>query len=266
VFVDPANLITYLALGAGAGVIAGLLGVGGGLIIVPVLALVFHGARMPESVIMHLAIGTSLATIVMTSSASVFTHHRHGTVMWRVFVWIAPGIILGAMLGSGLAARLHSDNLKLIFGIFELVIALQLLLDVKPRASRRLAGPTGLGAAGGVIGFISALLGIGGGTMTVPFLVWCNVSIHQAVGTSAAVGLSIALAGALGYVVTGLNDAAVPAHSLGYVYWPALLCIAAASLLAAPLGATLAYHLPTTVLKRLFALLLAGLGIWMLRG
>lgn len=260
------TLFVYLGLGAGAGVIAGLLGVGGGLIIVPVLALVFRYAHMPAAVIMHLAIGTSLATIVLTSLASVITHHRHGAVDWPVVGWISPGIVVGALLGAWLAAGLHSDGLKLIFAIFEIVIALQMAVGARPPSSYHLPSAAGLSAAGGVIGLISALLGIGGGSMTVPFLVWCNVSIRRAVATSAAVGLPIAVSGTLGYIVNGWNDAQLPAHSLGYMYWPALLCIAAASLIAAPLGATLAHRLPTAGLKRLFAVLLLSLGGWMLLG
>ena len=263
---DLATLGIYLTLGAGVGLLAGLLGVGGGLIIVPVLVMEFHAAHVPAHVIMHLAIGTSLATIVLTSSASVYTHHRHRAVLWPVVAWITPGIVVGALLSSWFASLMHSDGLKIIFGIFEILIALQMVIGIRPPPSRTLPGAVGLSATGGVIGAVAALLGIGGGAMTVPFLTWCNVSIRQAVATSAATGLPIAVSGTLGYILTGLHEPLLPENSLGFVYWPALLCIAAASLLAAPLGATLAHRLPTAGLKRIFALLLTVLGGWMLLG
>lgn len=263
---ELATLAIYLSLGAVAGVLAGLLGVGGGLIIVPVLALVFRAAHMAPDVIMHLAIGTSLATIVLTASASVYAHQRHGAVLWPVVRWITPGIIAGAFFGAWIAAQLHSSGLKLIFGVFEILIALQIAIGKRPPPNHHLPAAAGLTGVGSVIGVISALLGIGGGSMTVPFLVWCNVSIQQAVATSAAVGMPIALTGSIGYLMMGLSDSHLPHNSLGYIYWPALLCIAIASLLAAPLGASLAHRLPTVGLKRLFALLLVCLGVWMLFG
>lgn len=259
-------LFAYLILGAFAGTVAGLLGVGGGLIIVPVLAYIFaHHGIAPEH-LMHLAIGTSLATIVFTSLSSVRAHHRRGAVRWRLFARITPGIIVGALVGSVVADRLPSGYLKIVFGVFELAVAAQMALAARPSPSRQLPGWRGMSGAGGIIGAVSAVVGIGGGTMTVPFLAWCNVPMRQAVATSAAVGLPIAVAGAVGFAANGWHQAGLPAGSVGYVYLPALGGVALASVLFAPLGARLAHTLPAAALKRVFAAFLVLLGLRMLLG
>lgn len=258
--------IAYAGLGATAGVLAGLFGVGGGLVIVPVLALLFSRAAIAPEVIMHLAIGTSLATIVFTSISSVYAHHRRGAVRWPVVLRLAPGIILGAWLGAALADLLPSESLRIIFGVFELLVAVQLGLNLRASPHRSLPEWPGMGLVGGAIGSISAVVGIGGGTMTVPFLQWCNVPMRQAVATSAACGLPIALAGALGFVISGWSNNSLPALSSGYLYWPAFTGIVLASVTFAPLGARLAHTLPAAQLKRLFALFLAFLGLRMLLG
>jgi len=258
------TLLLYLTLGAFAGVMAGLLGVGGGLIIVPVLAWIFHHQHISDAVIMHLAIGTSLATIVVTSISSVRAHHRHGAVLWPVFWRLTPGIIVGAWVGAAIADALPSAVLSKVFAIFVLTVAAQMGFGAKPAPHRELPGTVGMTAVGGIIGTVSAIVGIGGGSLTVPFLTWCNTVIRQAVATSAACGLPIALAGAFGFVVTGLNAAGLPAWSLGYVYGPALLGITVTSTLSAPLGARLAHTLPTEMLKKVFAVFLAIIGARML--
>jgi len=256
--------LAYAALGAFAGTLAGLFGVGGGLVIVPVLVWLFLQAGIHSEVIMHLAIGTSLATIVFTSISSVYAHHRRGAVQWRAVAQLTPGIVLGAWLGAVIADSLPSGNLRLVFGVFELLVATQMGLALKVSPHRTLPGKVGMGVAGGVIGTISAVVGIGGGTMTVPFLQWCNIEMRQAVATSAACGLPIAVAGALGFVVSGWNEQHLPVWSSGYLYWPAFVGIVVASVLFAPLGARLAHSLPAAQLKRYFALFLAFLGIRML--
>lgn len=256
--------LAYAGLGAFAGVLAGLLGVGGGLIIVPVLAMLFLQAGVSPSVIMHLAVGTSLATIVFTSLSSVWAHHRHGAVRWEVFLALLPGIILGAGLGALMADWLPSDNLQVVFGLFELTVAMQMGLNLRASPHRALPGRLGMGIAGGVIGTVSALVGVGGGTMTVPFLQWCNLPMRQAVATSAACGLPIAVAGGIGFVATGWGEALLPKSSSGYLYWPAFLGIVSASVLFAPLGARLAHRIPAPVLKRFFALFLLLLALRML--
>lgn len=260
------TLLLYLALGAFAGLMAGLLGVGGGLIIVPVLAGIFQHQQMSAAVIMHLAIGTSLATIVVTSVSSVRAHHQRGAVLWPVVWRLTPGIVIGAWLGAVVADALPSAVLSKIFAVFVLVVAAQMAFGAKPAPHRELPGAPGMLATGGVIGAVSAIVGIGGGSLTVPFLTWCNTPMRQAVATSAACGLPIALAGTIGFIVTGLNAAELPAWSLGYVYGPALVGVAFASMLSAPLGAKLAHTLPAEVLKKVFAVFLMLIGVKMLLG
>jgi len=260
------ELLIYLALGATAGLLAGLFGVGGGLIIVPVLAWVFIGQGMDTSVIMHLAIGTSLASIWLTSIMSIRAHHRRGAVSWSLVKKLVVGIVLGALLGAVIAEQLPTPALKRIFGVFELLVAAQMLLVSRYKAHFNLPGRMGFTLAGTVIGIVSAIIGIGGGTLTVPFLIWCRVPMIQAVATSAACGLPIAIAGAFGFIVTGWNVEQLPAWSTGYLYWPAWLGIVLASSITAGLGARLAHKLPAARLRQLFALLLMGLGIKMLVG
>lgn len=253
----------YLLLGALAGVLAGLLGVGGGLIIVPVLVYVFTRQQLDPAVLVHLAVGTSLATIVFTSLASVRAHQRRRAVHWAVFWQLAPGIVVGAFLGSLIAEWMPAPVLRRFFAGFEWLVATQLLLGFRPQAGRRLPGQPGLLGVGGVIGCVSAIVGIGGGTLTVPFLIWCNLRMQDAVATSSASGLPIAIAGAGGFILTGWAVPALPSASLGYVYLPAFLGIVLASVLFAPLGAWLAHRLPGRALQRVFAIFLYGLGLYM---
>lgn len=259
-------LLLYLAVGAFAGLIAGLFGVGGGLVIVPVLVFVFKSQAVSGEVLVHLAIGTSLATIVFTSVSSVYAHHRRGAVRWDLFRQLAPGIVIGALAGALLAGALPTKVLRSLFGVFELAVATYLWWNRQPAPHRSLPGAAGMGVAGGVVGTVSSILGIGGGTLTVPFLVWCNVPLRTAVATSAACGLPIAVAGATGFVVTGWNAPGLPAEASGYLHWPAFAGIVVASMAFAPLGAKLAHTLPVADLRRYFALFLAVLGVRMLIG
>ena len=256
-------ILIYLAAGAVAGLIAGLFGVGGGLIIVPVLVYVFTGQGIEQNVLVHLAIGTSLATIVFTSISSVRSHHKRGAVRWDLFWQLTPAIVLGALLGSALADWMPASLLGRVFAVFEWLVALQLLLNFKPRPGRTVPGRFGMSLVGAGIGSISSVVGVGGGTMTVPFLVWSNVSVHQAVGTSSASGIPIAVAGAVGFIVMGWGATDSLSWSLGYLYLPAFLGIVAASILFAPIGARIAHRLPGDKLKRLFGLFLLGLGFYM---
>ncbi|MGG2398105.1 sulfite exporter TauE/SafE family protein [Pseudomonas sp. SH1-B] len=255
------ELLLYLVLGAAAGVLAGLFGVGGGLIIVPVLVFSFASQGMAPEILTHLAVGTSLATIVFTSINSLLAHHRMGAVRWSLFRWLTGGILLGAALGALTAALIQGPMLQKIIGTFAIVIAVQMMLDLKPKASRGVPGKPTLTVAGGVIGWASAIFGIGGGSLTVPFLVWRSVPMQQAVATSAACGLPIALAGALSFVYTGWNNPDLPQWSVGFVYLPALLGIAVTSMFFARFGARLAHRLSPRLLKRLFALLLLSVGL-----
>jgi uncharacterized membrane protein YfcA len=257
-------IFAYCLLGVFAGTMAGLLGVGGGLIIVPALIIIWQSTAVGGVYEMQLAIGTSLATIVLTSIASVRAHHQRGNVQWNTVWRLTPGVVLGAWLGAAMATQMSGDSLKSIFGVFELLVAAQMAFGIRPAPHRGLPGKTGMALAGSGIGAISAIIGIGGGTMTVPFLTWCNVTIHKAVGTSAACGLPIAIGGAISYLVLGWGNVALPSWSAGFIYGPALVGIAVTSMLFAPLGAALAHRLSTVVLKRSFAGFLALLGLWML--
>ena len=250
----------YLLLGSLAGVLAGLFGVGGGIIIVPVLVFSFTAQGFAPEVLTHLAVGTSLATIVFTSINSIREHHRRGAVQWPLFRWLAPGILAGAAVGGATAALINGPILQKIIGVFAICVAIQLALNLTPKNPRPLPGKPELIAAGGVIGWASAIFGIGCGSVTVPFLVWRSVPMQQAVATSAACGFPIAFAGALVFIATGWHDTQVPEWSLGFVYLPALLGIAITSVFFARFGAKLAHKLSPVLLKRLFALLLVVVG------
>jgi uncharacterized protein len=221
---------------------------------------------VPSQHLMHLALGTSLASIIFTSVSSFWAHHKRGAVNWLVVRRIVLGILLGTFLGSCLASRMSTGLLKGIFVVFLYYMGFQMLADVKPKATRTLPGPLGMFSVGNGIGAVSSLVGIGGGSLSVPFMVWCNMTVHEAIGTSAAIGFPIAIAGTLGYIVNGLNMPELPAFSLGYVYLPALLGIVGASVFTAPLGVRLAHSLPVGKLKRVFALILFVMGTKMLIG
>ena len=253
-------LVIYLLVGAIAGLIAGLFGVGGGLIIVPVLVFLFSRQGMDPTILVHLAVGTSLASIIFTSISSVRAHHKRGAVRWDLFWKLTPGIIIGAWVGAVVADWMPSLVLRRFFAVFEWIVAIQLLLNTRTNPHREVPGRIGLFTAGNIIGAISSIVGIGGGTMTVPFLVWCNVAMKKAVATSSACGLPIAVAGAVGFVLTGWASTQGLAWSLGYLYLPALVGIVASSIVFAPLGARLAHSLPAGKLKRLFGVFLLVLG------
>lgn len=258
------DFLLYFIAGAGAGILSGLLGVGGGTIIVPILVFIFTSLAFPAQHIMHLALGTSLATIIVTSISSARAHHRKQNVHWPVVMLITPGIVLGTLVGAWLAGQMDTFLLKCIFAVFVLLIATQILLNFTPPAHRQLPGKIGILTMGTVIGVISSLVGIGGGSLSVPFLIYCNFNARYAIGTSSAIGLPIAVAGTIGFIVAGLSAENLPELSLGYIYLPALLGIAVASMLTAPIGAHLAHRLPVSMLKKLFALLLYIVGLKML--
>ena len=254
----------YLALGAVAGLLAGLLGVGGGLIIVPILAALFVQQGVSGDIIMHLALGTSLASIVFTSLSSIRAHQQHGAILWPAFRQLTPGILIGAACGGWLAGIMSTAWLKPLFAVFELAVGLHMLSSLKPQAQRNLPGPIQMSSAGGVIGAVSSLVGIGGGTLTVPYLIWHSVNLRQAIATSSACGFPIAVAGSLSFIVNGWYNTLLPTHSLGYVHLPALIGIAISSVLLAPLGARLTHRLPVAVLKKLFGGLLILLAVKLL--
>jgi len=246
-------LIAYLLLGALVGIFAGLLGVGGGGIMVPLLTAMFAAQGVGSEHLVHLALGTSMAAIVLTSISSLRAHHAHGAVRWDIVRAIAPGVLLGTFAGTFVASRVPTQPLAIFFACFMAYVSLQMILNVKPKPSRNLPGAAGMAGVGTGIGIISALVAIGGGSLSVPFMTWCNVKMQNAIGTSAAIGLPIALAGALGYLINGWGSAGLPDWSFGYVYLPAFLLISSVSFLTAPLGARLAHRLPVATLKKIFA-------------
>lgn len=245
-------LAVYAVSGAFVGVLAGLLGVGGGIVIVPLLNAVFAWQGYAPEVIQHLAVGTSMATIVFTSISSFRSHNKRGGVRWDIWTRITPGIVCGTLGGSYIAAGLSTEFLKVFFVVFLFIVGTQMLLDLKPKPSRQIPGTVGTSTVGLGIGLISSFVGIGGGTMSVPFMTTCNVQVKDAVGTSAAIGLPIALSGAIGYVLSGWSAPDLPALSLGFVSLPALVGLVIPSMLTAPLGVRLAHSLPAAKLKRFF--------------
>jgi uncharacterized membrane protein YfcA len=257
-------LVAYLALGAFVGFFAGLLGVGGGGIMVPILTTLFAAQGVPREHLVHLALGTSMAAIVVTSIASLRAHHKHGAVRWDIVRGVAPGVLLGTFGGTFIASRVPTTPLAIFFGCFMAYVALQMILNVKPKPSRELPGTVGLAGVGGAIGVISALVAIGGGSLSVPFMTWCNVKMQNAIGTSAAIGLPIAVAGAVGYLINGWGSGGLPEWSAGYVYLPALVLLSALSSFTAPVGARLAHKLPVATLKKIFAAVLVLLSTKML--
>ena len=251
-------------MGAVTGYLAGLLGIGGGMIQVPFLStlLVQHGMR--SEMALKTAIATAMATIAFTSLSSVRAHHARGAVRWDIARAMAPGILVGGLLsGAGLFALIKGPALGIVFALFIGYSATQMLLDRKPRAARPLPGPWGLGAVGTGIGALSSLVGAGGAFLSVPFMTWCNVPIHHAVGTAAALGFPIALASTLGYVIGGWSLPPALPGSVGYLYLPALAVVAVASVLVAPLGARTAHATDVRSFKRLFAVLLYGVAGYM---
>jgi uncharacterized protein len=250
------ELLAYLAIGAASGLLAGLFGVGGGVVVVPALILLFAQIGMGSEWIPHMAVGTSLAAIIGTGAASTFAHYRRGAVRWDLVARLAPGIVLGAWSGAAVAALIPELWLTRIFAGFLTYVGLRMLITRKIRRETALPGPGGMWLAGSGIGALSALVGIGGGTLTVPFLSNRGLDMRKAVGTSAACGLPIAIAGAIGFMVAGWGREGLPDASTGFVYWPAVGAILLASMPAAPLGAHLAHRLPVALLKRLFGIFL----------
>lgn len=258
-------LIAELALmGACAGFLAGLLGIGGGMIMVPFMTIILEAKGFPAEYVVKMAVATSLATICFTSLSSVRSHHQHGAVLWPVARVLAPGILVGALIGAQIAAALPTRVLGLVFSLFIAYSATQMILDRKPKPSRTLPGGWGMFGMGNVIGLLSSVVGAGGAFVSVPFMTWCNVKIHQAVATSAALGFPIALAGTLGYIWAGRGLPDMPPGAFGYLYLPGLLVIATTSILTAPLGARTAHRMDIRPLKRAFGVVLYLLAAYFL--
>ena len=262
---EPLLLAELAVLGLCTGFLAGLLGIGGGMIMVPFLTYMLGARGVSPDLAVKMAIATSMATIIFTSVSSVRAHHKKKAVRWDLVKGLAPGIVVGSLLGSlAIFAFVKGTYLALFFAAFVGFSATQMFLDKKPAPSRQVPGFQGLLGAGGLIGLLSGLVGAGGGFISVPFMAWCNVAIHNAVATSAALGFPIALANVAGYIVSGQNVQNLPAYSFGYLWLPALVVIAACSVFMAPIGASTAHKLPVKQLKRVFASVLYLLAAYML--
>jgi uncharacterized protein len=257
-------IAAYMAIGAVIGFLAGLLGIGGGMIIVPVLAAMFAAQALAPDHTLHMALATAMAGVVFTSSSSVREHHRLGGVDWSIVRRLGPAMAAGTLLSSYGAGWLPQRTLALAFALIVYGGATQIWLGRKPGAERSLPGRAGLWAVGLVIGAISGLVSAGGTFLSMPFMLWCGVPMRTAIGTGAALGLPVALMGTVGYVVTGWPVPGLPAWSAGFVYLPALGALVLASVITAPFGARAAQRLPVATLRRVFALVLYALATRML--
>jgi uncharacterized membrane protein YfcA len=258
--------VAYFAIGLIVGFLAGLLGIGGGALMVPMLVFVFTAQSLPPEHLLHIALGTSMATIVFTSLSSMRAHHGHGAVDWRIARALAPGMLAGSFGAALLAGLIPTRPLAMMFTALVFFVGTQLLLDLRPKNTRELPGKAGIFVAGALIGGVSSLAAAGGAFLAIPFLAWCNVPLRRAIGTASATGFPIALAGSAGYMVQGWHAAGLPEASLGYVYLPALGLVVVMSMFAAPYGARLAHRLPVKRLRMVFALMFYALALRMLAG
>lgn len=271
--VDPTLVVELLILGLCTGFLAGLLGIGGGMLMVPFMTFILTSKGFPAEHIVKMAVATSLATICFTSLSSVWAHHKRGAVLWPVALTLAPGILVGSALGAQLAVALPGKVLSVLFAVFVAFSATQMFLNRKPKPSRILPGKFGMFSVGGLIGVLASIVGAGGAFISVPFMTWSNVKIHNAVATSAALGFPIAFAGTLGYIWAGwnlppmqstLSGSAVQPGNLGYLYLPGLIIISLASMCTAPLGARTAHKIDIAPLKKVFASVLYVLAAYFL--
>ena len=262
---EPTLIAELALLGLCTGFLAGLLGIGGGMLMGPFLTLILTNRGLGADLAVKMAIATSMATIVVTSLSSVRVHHQRGSVRWDIVKRLAPGILIGGALASvGMFSILKGTWLAVFFGLFVSVSATQMLRNKLPQPNSEMPGSFGQMGAGGLIGFLSGLVGAGGAFVSVPFMVSRNVPMRSAVGTSAALGFPIALANTVGYVISGSAISALPDGALGYVWLPALAVIGACSVLTEPWGAKVAHRVPVAQLKRIFAMLLYCLAAYML--
>jgi uncharacterized protein len=260
---DVVYWLTYVAVGIFVGFLSGLLGIGGGSVLVPVLTLIWIGRGFAPDHIIHLAIGTSMAVMLIGSASSVRAHHRHGAVRWDVVRNMLPGLIAGGVIGTTIAHFASVHFLKMFFLAFMVFITGQMLFDVKPKPTRTLPGPGAQAVIGAGFSAISNLAGLGGAVPLITFMTWCNMRLQEAIGTAAAMVVPIAATGTVGYIITGMLADNLPPLSLGYVYLPALLGVSIASFIAAPFGARLTHRMPTHVLRKAFMVMLLALTIKM---
>jgi uncharacterized protein len=257
-------IICFILLGAFAGLTAGLLGIGGGLVVVPGLAFLYQWTPIPHEYLMQAAAGTSLAIMIPTTLRALQAHLRHPVSVWPVYSRLAIGVIVGAIIGAFLAHVVNSKVLEILFGVFVLYMAVRLWRESRVETMGQLPGPLGINTFGAIVGIKSGLLGIGGGVLTIPFLTRWSVPIRDAIAISNAVSFTVSIIGTVSFIISGLLVSGMPSWSTGYVYWPAWLPVAVASLLVAPWGVKLAHYFSPTILKRLFSIFLLIVGVQML--
>lgn len=261
--VDLTLVLQCLALGVAAGFMAGLLGIGGGMMLVPFMTMLINHQGVPAAAAVKMAIATSGATILFTSVSSLMAHHRHGAVRWPLVGQFAPGIVIGGLVaGAGVLANLRGQWLAVMFAGFNAFMAWRMWRSGQPRPDRTLPGPAGVMGVGAAIGFLSALVGAGGAFLSVPFMTRCNVPVREAVGTSAALGFPIAAAATAGYVIGGWHEPAAVPGAFGFLYLPGVFIVAITSVAFAPVGARMTQRLPVTTLKRVFAVMLLALACY----
>ena len=249
-------LLGYLVIGAIVGFFAGLLGIGGGAIMVPLLVIIFEAQNLPNEHVLHLAVGTAMSTILFTALSSIRAHAKRGSLRWDIPLALTPGIVVGGLAGSLFAGAISTFTLAVGFCVIIYIAGINILLDRNPKPGRELPGALGLNFAGFIFGAVSSLVALGGAFMTVPFMLYCNVPMRAAVGAAAVIGIPIALAGSVGYLYSGWSQQNLPSWSFGYIYLPAMLGIVISSVLIAPLGAAAAHKWPVKWLKRIFGVLL----------
>lgn len=258
------DILMLMLCGAISGYLAGLLGIGGGMILVPFMILVFNHLGFSQEVIVHMAIATGMATILFTTTSAIWAHHKHGSIDWKLVASLSPGMIFGGLVGgSELFEALKTSWLSLFFAVFIVYTSIQMLLNKKPKAGRDLPGTVGLFSFGTFAGALASLVGAGGAFITVPFMLWCNVKPHTAMATSSGLGFPIAAAATIGYMYGSWGNPNLPAGSLGFVYLPAVACIVVVSIFTAPLGAKMARKLDIAQLKRVFGIMLFFLAAFM---
>jgi uncharacterized protein len=257
-------LLVYLGVGSLVGFLAGLFGVGGGAMSVPLFVMMFTAQNFPKEHLVHVALGTSLTAIIFTSMSSLRAHNQHGAVNWTIVKRMAPGLLLGTFLGSQVAAFMPTKILTIVFVVFIYYLSFTMFRKIKTPSKRGLPTPLTTATVGAGIGVVSSMVAAGGGFLTIPFMTWCNVKMHEAIGTSSALGFPIALAGGIGYMVAGWNAQSLPPHTIGYVYWPLLACFVISSMLMAPIGVRLSHKTNQSTLRKWFAVLLAGLATKMM--
>ena len=246
------------------GFFSGLLGIGGGSAMVPLLAFIFAAKGFAPQYVVHLALGTCIAAILVTSTSSALSHHRHKAVNWRVLARLGPGVIVGAMAGAALARLLDARLLAIVFTVLIYYAATLMLIERRARPGHEATSSAGMWGTGGVIGLFSSLTATGGSAMVVAYLVRRDISVHEAIGTASAASFCLAFAGTIGYILSGATVPGLPSLSVGFIYLPALAWIAVTSVLLAPVGAAVAHRTPGRTLRRIFAVVLYALATGML--